>query len=87
MAKARASAHSLCDARIALGLSRWISKSAKISGDVMGNYHPHGDAAIYDAMARLAQDFNVAIHWLTAKETLATSTATTPQPADTPRPA
>ena len=34
-------------------------KSAKISGDVMGNYHPHGDAAIYDAMARLAQEFNV----------------------------
>ena len=34
-------------------------KSAKISGDVMGNYHPHGDAAIYDAMARLAQDFSV----------------------------
>jgi topoisomerase-4 subunit A len=32
-------------------------KSAKISGDVMGNYHPHGDAAIYDAMARLAQPF------------------------------
>jgi len=34
-------------------------KSAKISGDVMGNYHPHGDTAIYDAMARLAQDFNL----------------------------
>ena len=34
-------------------------KSAKISGDVMGNYHPHGDLAIYDAMARLAQDFNM----------------------------
>ena len=34
-------------------------KSAKIVGDVMGNYHPHGDGAIYDAMARLAQDFNV----------------------------
>jgi len=34
-------------------------KSAKISGDVMGNYHPHGDTAIYDAMARLAQDFNM----------------------------
>ncbi len=34
-------------------------KSAKISGDVMGNYHPHGDGAIYDAMARLAQEFNV----------------------------
>jgi topoisomerase-4 subunit A len=34
-------------------------KSAKISGDVMGNFHPHGDAAIYDAMARLAQDFTI----------------------------
>ena len=34
-------------------------KSAKISGDVMGNYHPHGDTTIYDAMARLAQDFNL----------------------------
>ncbi len=34
-------------------------KSAKISGDVMGNYHPHGNAAIYDAMARLAQDFTI----------------------------
>ena len=34
-------------------------KSAKITGDVMGNYHPHGDAAIYDAMVRLAQEFNL----------------------------
>lgn len=34
-------------------------KSAKISGDVMGNYHPHGDASIYDAMVRLAQDFSL----------------------------
>ena len=34
-------------------------KSAKITGDVMGNYHPHGNTAIYDAMARLAQDFNI----------------------------
>ncbi len=42
-----------------LGAGGGFRKSAKISGDVMGNYHPHGDAAIYDAMARLAQDFNV----------------------------
>jgi topoisomerase-4 subunit A len=34
-------------------------KSAKISGDVMGNYHPHGNQAIYDAMVRLAQDFTI----------------------------
>jgi topoisomerase-4 subunit A len=32
-------------------------KSAKIVGDVMGNFHPHGDQAIYDALVRLAQDF------------------------------
>ncbi len=34
-------------------------KSAKISGDTMGDFHPHGDQAIYDAMVRLAQDFSV----------------------------
>lgn len=33
-------------------------KSARIVGDVMGRYHPHGDAAIYDAMVRMAQDFS-----------------------------
>jgi topoisomerase IV subunit A len=33
-------------------------KSAKIVGEVMGSFHPHGDQAIYDAMVRLAQDFN-----------------------------
>src|SRR5665648_96405 len=34
-------------------------KCAKIVGDTMGDYHPHGDQAIYDALARLAQDFAV----------------------------
>ena len=34
-------------------------KSASIVGDVMGNYHPHGDAAIYDALVRLSQDFSL----------------------------
>lgn len=33
-------------------------KSAKIVGDVMGNYHPHGDSSIYEAMVRMAQDFS-----------------------------
>jgi topoisomerase IV subunit A len=36
-----------------------FKKCARIVGDVMGKYHPHGDAAIYDAMVRLAQDFAV----------------------------
>lgn len=34
-------------------------KCAKVVGEVMGNYHPHGDQAIYDALVRLAQDFSV----------------------------
>ncbi len=34
-------------------------KSAKIVGEVMGNYHPHGDSAIYDSLVRMAQDFNM----------------------------
>ena len=44
-------------------LSLWpekpYRKSASIVGDVMGNYHPHGDAAIYDALVRLSQDFSM----------------------------
>ena len=34
-------------------------KSARIVGDVLGKYHPHGDTAVYDAMVRLAQDFSM----------------------------
>ncbi len=34
-------------------------KSAKVVGDVLGNYHPHGDLSVYDAMVRLAQDFSL----------------------------
>ncbi len=36
-----------------------FKKSARIVGDVMGKYHPHGDSAIYDAMVRMAQDFSM----------------------------
>ena len=34
-------------------------KSARVVGDVMGKYHPHGDAAVYDTIVRLAQDFSM----------------------------
>ncbi|HHH83615.1 MAG TPA: DNA gyrase subunit A, partial [Chloroflexi bacterium] len=34
-------------------------KSARIVGEVLGKYHPHSDAAVYDAMARMAQDFSL----------------------------
>jgi DNA gyrase subunit A len=42
-----------------LGPTRSYAKCAKIVGEVMGNYHPHGDAAIYDTLVRLAQDFSM----------------------------
>src|SRR4051812_45890506 len=44
-----------------LGLqpNRGYSKCAKIVGEVMGNYHPHGDSAIYDTLVRMAQDFSM----------------------------
>jgi DNA gyrase subunit A len=41
--------------------SKPYKKSARIVGDVMGKYHPHGDSAIYDAMVRLAQDFSMSL--------------------------
>ena len=41
--------------------SKPTRKSARIVGDVMGKYHPHGDSAIYDAMVRLAQDFSMRV--------------------------
>ena len=44
-----------------MGLSstRGYRKCAKIVGDVMGNFHPHGDASIYDTLVRMSQDFNM----------------------------
>ena len=42
-----------------LASNRAYRKCAKIVGEVMGNYHPHGDASIYDTLVRMAQDFNM----------------------------
>jgi DNA gyrase subunit A len=44
---------------LGLGPTRSYAKCAKIVGEVMGNYHPHGDSAIYDALVRMAQDFSM----------------------------
>ncbi|MGI9021311.1 MAG: DNA gyrase subunit A, partial [Solirubrobacterales bacterium] len=44
---------------LALGPTRPYRKSAFIVGEVMGKYHPHGDSAIYDTLARMAQDFSL----------------------------
>src|SRR5213592_839766 len=42
-----------------LSATRGYRKCAKIVGEVMGNYHPHGDASIYDTLVRMAQDFSL----------------------------
>jgi DNA gyrase subunit A len=44
---------------LGLGPTRSYAKCAKIVGEVMGNYHPHGDSAIYDALVRMAQEFSM----------------------------
>ncbi len=45
--------------RLNLGPDAAFRKSAKVVGDVMGDFHPHGDQSIYDALVRLAQDFSM----------------------------
>ncbi|NKB80874.1 MAG: DNA gyrase subunit A [Nitrospirales bacterium] len=45
--------------QMGLPFNRPYRKSAKIVGEIMGNYHPHGDSAIYDTLVRMAQDFNM----------------------------
>jgi DNA gyrase subunit A len=44
---------------LGIGPTRPYAKCARIVGEVMGNYHPHGDASIYDTLVRLAQDFSM----------------------------
>ncbi|GBE30098.1 DNA gyrase subunit A [bacterium BMS3Bbin04] len=44
---------------LGVGASRPFKKSARIVGDVMGKYHPHGDSSIYDTLVRMAQDFSL----------------------------
>ncbi|MDR3295863.1 MAG: DNA gyrase subunit A, partial [Clostridiales Family XIII bacterium] len=46
-------------AELGLTPDKAFKKSARIVGDVMGKYHPHGDASVYDAMVRMAQEFSI----------------------------
>ena len=59
-------------------------KCAKVVGDVMGKYHPHGDSAIYDALVRMAQSFSLRYPLVDGRATSARSTATAPRPCGTP---
>ena len=57
--EAGASARAVRDAADGPGVEPAYRKCAKIVGEVIGNYHPHGDAPAYDTLVRLAQDFNM----------------------------
>src|SRR3990167_3766539 len=50
-----------------LRASAKFKKSANVVGEVMGKYHPHGDTAIYDALARMAQDFSYRLPLITGQ--------------------
>jgi len=59
-------------------------KSARVVGDVLGKYHPHGDTAAYDALVRQAQDFSLRYPLIDGRATSARATATTPRRCATP---
>lgn len=56
---------------LSLSPRRPYKKSARIVGDVIGKYHPHGDIAVYDALVRMAQDFSMRLELVDGRGTLA----------------
>src|SRR4029079_1425897 len=62
-------------------------KCAKIVGDAMGNYHPHGDAALYGTLVAWPSTGRSASRWSIPRATSVPSTPTRPPPCGTPRPA
>ncbi len=48
---------------LGLNYNKPIKKSARVVGEVLGKYHPHGDSSVYDAMVRMAQEWSMRIRW------------------------
>ena len=63
---------------------RGYSKCARVVGEVMGKYHPHGDSAIYDTLVRMAQSCLCATRWSTARATSAPPATIRPRQCVTP---
>jgi len=59
-------------------------KSARVVGDVMGKYHPHGDQAIYDALVRMAQDFSMRLPLIDGQGNFGSVDGDPPRPCGTP---
>ena len=62
-----------------------FKKSARVVGDVIGRYHPHGDQAVYDALVRWRKTLSYATRWWTGRAILAMWTAIMRRPCATPR--
>ncbi len=65
--------------------NRPYKKSARIVGDVIGKYHPHGDQAVYDAIVRMARDFPCATAWWTEQGNFGSVDGDRRPPCGTPR--
>ena len=65
--------------------NRPYKKSARIVGDVIGKYHPHGDTAVYDTIVRMAQDFSLGYMLLMAKVILVLLMVIMQQQCDIPK--
>ena len=63
-----------------------FKKSATCVGDVLGKYHPHGDASVYDALVRLAQDFSMRYPLVDGHGNFGSVDGDPPPPTGTPRP-
>jgi len=61
---------------LGLASNRAYKKSARIVGEVLGKYHPHGDSAVYDTMVRMAQDFSLRYPLVDGQGNFGRSTAT-----------
>lgn len=70
-----------------LGATAKPVKSARVVGDVLGKYHPHGDVAAYEALVRMAQSFSLRYPLIDGRATSARATAMARPRCVTPRPA
>ena len=68
-----------------LTASAKFRKSAVVVGNMLGNYHPHGDVAVYDTLVGMAQDFRMRYPLVQGQETLETLTAIRQPPCVIPR--
>ncbi len=73
--------------QMGLASNRAYRKCAKIVGEVIGNYHPHGDQSAYDTLVRLAQDFNMRYPLVDGQGNFGSMDGDAPRPTATPKPA